>query len=309
MLEKSQELGKLFEALAKAQGELRGVPENEKVNAGRKQYSYSSLSEVISSCRDALTKNGLAISQGIGTAPETPGAVIITTILGHSSGQYIQSTLTMQAYKQEYEKPAYKSDDPQSLGSAMTYGRRYAYLAIIGVAPGEDDDGAAGTGLTHTTPPAPTKAYGQGKSSPKPTKDEKTVPREATKPTLSEIISALPGITAKPHLNNKWKADVLPYYPEGTDEYVTLYNAFKTRGTEIEYELKSKKNKKPITPKFDAGSAEFVLFITEIAKAKTVVELTDIRLRIGETFDDETVDELDRLILDRQNIIEPPIPF
>ena len=58
------------------------------------------------------------------------GRLNITTMLAHSSGQYISSTLTMTVTKL----------DPQAIGSAITYGRRYALAAMVGLAQ-EDDDG------------------------------------------------------------------------------------------------------------------------------------------------------------------------
>lgn len=90
---------------------------------------YADLAGAINSSREHLAKYELAVMQH----PFTMGDLIgITTILCHSSGQSIASTLLLKPVK----------TDPQALGSAITYARRYAYMAILGMA-AEDDDGNA----------------------------------------------------------------------------------------------------------------------------------------------------------------------
>jgi CHASE2 domain-containing sensor protein len=54
----------------------------------------------------------------------------VETILMHSSGEWISNTLLL----------ACKKQDPQAMGSAITYARRYAYQSVLGI-PSEDDDG------------------------------------------------------------------------------------------------------------------------------------------------------------------------
>ncbi|HEY4360306.1 MAG TPA: ERF family protein [Bryobacteraceae bacterium] len=89
---------------------------------------YADLESVTDACREALTANDLAVSQVF--APEdVPGTVSVETVLMHKSGQFISGTLTMTAVK----------TDPQAVGSAITYARRYSLAAIVGVVT-EDDD-------------------------------------------------------------------------------------------------------------------------------------------------------------------------
>ncbi len=79
--------------------------------------------------RQPLAENGLSVVQSIATdGPK----VTVTTLLMHSSGEWIESELTLTATK----------FDPQGIGSASTYGRRYSLAAIVGVCQ-EDDDGEA----------------------------------------------------------------------------------------------------------------------------------------------------------------------
>jgi hypothetical protein len=93
--------------------------------------TYADLSSVWESCREILAKNGLCVIQGnsVGDA----NTLIVETILIHESGQWVQSELCL---------PLSKSD-PQGVGSAMTYGRRYGLAAIVGIVADADDDGNA----------------------------------------------------------------------------------------------------------------------------------------------------------------------
>lgn len=90
---------------------------------------YADLAEVVEAVVPALNANGIGVLQFPGS---DNGEVIITTELLHESGSSVRSTLRMRPVK----------SDPQGVGSAITYGRRYSLLAMVGAAP-EDDDGNA----------------------------------------------------------------------------------------------------------------------------------------------------------------------
>lgn len=102
---------------------------------------YADLASVWAACRTPLGDQGLSVYQGIEAAGS---AVTVTTLLLHKSGEYLGSSLTMTA------NPA----TPQGLGSCITYARRYALAAAVGVAP-EDDDGNSGSNQErqHQAPP------------------------------------------------------------------------------------------------------------------------------------------------------------
>lgn len=125
----SDNLSDLFAAMAKAQGEITDA-EKDSTNPFFKS-KYADLASVRSACVPALAKHGLCVIQ----FPFAVGkSVTIVTILGHSSGQFIRANLTLSA----------KGDDAQSVGSAITYGRRYSLMAAACVATtDEDDDGNA----------------------------------------------------------------------------------------------------------------------------------------------------------------------
>lgn len=90
---------------------------------------YADLAEVVEATVPALNANGIAVMQSPGFNGEL---VTVTTTLLHESGAYVSGTLSMRPTK----------NDPQGIGSAITYARRYALLAMTGAAP-EDDDGNA----------------------------------------------------------------------------------------------------------------------------------------------------------------------
>lgn len=89
---------------------------------------YAELSDVIDAVMPALNEHGFSVLQPV--AVNNAGNVCVTTMVLHKSGQWLRSTLQMKPVK----------PDPQGVGSAITYARRYALQAVAGVAP-EDDDG------------------------------------------------------------------------------------------------------------------------------------------------------------------------
>lgn len=90
---------------------------------------FATLKSVIDATRPPLAKHGISIVQGAAAAD---GTVTVTTRLLHTSGQWIEEALTL---------PVGGKLTPQSVGSAITYARRYSLAALCGVAAEEDDDG------------------------------------------------------------------------------------------------------------------------------------------------------------------------
>lgn len=120
-------LKNLAAALCKAQADMEGA----KKDAKNPHFNskYADLASVWDAIREPLTKNGLSIVQ---LPRSMQGGVEVETILLHTSGESLSSVLAV---------PATKSD-AQGFGSALTYARRYSLMAMVGVAP-EDDDGNA----------------------------------------------------------------------------------------------------------------------------------------------------------------------
>lgn len=125
---KSTETKDLYTALAKAQGEM-GIASLSSQNPFFKTR-YADLSEIVRASRPALAKNGLSVTQQL-ISRDDGGNVLITT-LAHNSGQYIESYLRIIPPK----------SDVQSLGSYITYLRRYSYTALVGIVTGNEDDDA-----------------------------------------------------------------------------------------------------------------------------------------------------------------------
>lgn len=112
--------------IAKALIEVQKVISNAEKDAKNPFFksNYATLKSVLDATRQPFADNGLAVTQ---TMVEN---YLVTTLL-HSSGQWIRSYLPLNPTKQ---------NDPQALGSAITYARRYALAAIANITQ-EDDDG------------------------------------------------------------------------------------------------------------------------------------------------------------------------
>jgi len=132
-MQTSENINELATALAKAQGEITGALKDS-ANPFFKS-KYADLASCWDACRAALSKNGLAVTQFPTTDPT--GTYLVTSLL-HSSGQWMRSSLVVEP----------KDGTPQAMGSALTYARRYALTAIVGVAQ-VDDDGNAASGRSN----------------------------------------------------------------------------------------------------------------------------------------------------------------
>lgn len=140
-------MDKIAKALVAVQSEITNAPKESKNPFFNS--TYTDLATAVNHCRPVLAKHGLAIYQTFDGTFDAP--IIVTTLL-HESGEQIQGRLQMKPVKA----------DPQSLGALLTYGRRYSYLAIVGIAP-EDDD-------AQSAMPAKTKAAKEPEQ-PKPPTD------------------------------------------------------------------------------------------------------------------------------------------
>lgn len=126
----SETIANLAAALVKAQGEMPAVPKDS-TNPHFKS-KFASLDGIIERTKPVLAKHGLAIVQGA-AGEAAPGTVGVEMMLLHSSGEYLMSHVVMPLAK----------NDPQGVGSAITYGRRYLVAAMLSLAADEDDDGNA----------------------------------------------------------------------------------------------------------------------------------------------------------------------
>ena len=128
-MKRSDSVNELATALAKAQGEIKGAVKDSTNPHYKSQYA--DLASIWEACRAALTKHGLSVVQDPCVEGDRVG---ITTLLLHASGQWIEGDPL-------WLTP--RDISPQSAGSAITYARRYALAAFVGVAPTDDDGEAA----------------------------------------------------------------------------------------------------------------------------------------------------------------------
>lgn len=134
IVRQSEHIGELMSALAKAQSEFGSFEKTQTANAGKYSYEFETLADVLRSVRPSLSKHGIAVMQFPFTT--TPTSVLVRTMLAHGD-QWIYSDITT----------AVASADPQSIGSGISYLRRYALKSILGLAAeNDDDDGAMATG-------------------------------------------------------------------------------------------------------------------------------------------------------------------
>ena len=135
----SETIGQLADALAKCQQALTAVTPNKKNT--HLSSKYADLASVMAALRGPLGDNGLAISQGIGSGTTGP---IITTMLIHASGEWLSDTNEIPLGQGKGVSEA------QRVGSAITYGRRYGALAIVGGTVSDDDDDGGNAGAKPT---------------------------------------------------------------------------------------------------------------------------------------------------------------
>jgi len=125
----SESIANLAKALSIVQGKLT-YAKKDSANPFFKS-KYADLESVWDACRDLLSANGLAVVQLPGEYFE--GTMALTTIITHSSGEWISQQMSLPVTK----------PDAQGAGSALTYMRRYALAAAIGVVQADDDGNAA----------------------------------------------------------------------------------------------------------------------------------------------------------------------
>ena len=138
----SEQIKELATALSKAQGQFDHAQKSVKNEFFKSKYA--DLASVIDAAKKPLSDNGLSVAQNLDT--DANGNVILITMLLHSSGEFITGSYPVRPVK----------TDPQSMGSAITYARRYAFSAITGIAADDDDGNAASS---QKTPQLQTKTH------------------------------------------------------------------------------------------------------------------------------------------------------
>lgn len=131
MINQSESIANLTLALSIVQGKMSHAVKDS-ANPFFKSR-YADLESVWDACRLLLAENGLAVMQFPGLYTDHDKSMSLTTIISHKSGEFIS---------QEMSVPVTKAD-AQGAGSAITYMRRYALAAVVGVVQADDDGNAA----------------------------------------------------------------------------------------------------------------------------------------------------------------------
>ena len=124
----------LNQKFAKVLNEVPNFSTDETANAGNRTYKYLNLATLLKSIKPIFEKNGLAFTQKVtfnstGDGRQTLGT--IETIIFDDADQ-----MTVCEY------PFFVTGDPQQVGSAITYARRYSLTTVLGIFPDKDDDGS-----------------------------------------------------------------------------------------------------------------------------------------------------------------------
>jgi hypothetical protein len=128
-MNKSESIKNIAGALVKFQSSVSKVAKE--ANNPFFKSKYASLANILDTIQKPLSECGLAISQ-------FPDGNALTTIILHAdSGEWMESSYVM---------PVAKQNDPQAMGSAMTYARRYALGSILNLNIDDDDDGEKAMG-------------------------------------------------------------------------------------------------------------------------------------------------------------------
>lgn len=134
-VEMSPQIGAIATALNKAQAKLGSVHKGEQGYG----YKYADLASTIETAKDILAENELAVTQLVGQVDMQNKTGTVTTILLHSSGEFIKTESTIPLIEMK------GTNDAQNYGAVISYLRRYALQAILNMA-SEDNDASSQKG-------------------------------------------------------------------------------------------------------------------------------------------------------------------
>jgi hypothetical protein len=155
-MEKSESITKLSTALSVFQGKMASIGKDSTNPFFR--MKYASLTNIWDTIREPLAANGLSVVQGA-EHDLSEGHIVVETMLMHVSGEFVSTALPIKPVR----------DEPQGMGSALTYARRYGLSAILGLVTDEDDDAETAQKRTQQTPVTQKAPFPQSASVPAPT--------------------------------------------------------------------------------------------------------------------------------------------
>jgi hypothetical protein len=192
----SESVAALASALAKAQAELinpekslTAIIRTGRPGEGERSFRYAPLASGLDIVRKTLGQHEIATIQSTAIDKDA-GVVNLTTMLAHASGEWIASDWPV--------CPVAETSNPQRMGAALTYARRYALFTLVGIA-GEDDLDAPDL-VPPSSPtsrlPSRTPVNGRGREATKPERcaiidgEQSAVLRDRLLAEIGEIVSA-----------------------------------------------------------------------------------------------------------------------
>jgi hypothetical protein len=149
----SEKTTALCKALGEFQSQCANVAPNAEGQVGTRKFGYADLAAVIDEIKPKLAAHGLAVIQ---SPVDREGAVGVSTIITHSSGEWLDCGEILLPLKQ---------NTAQEAGACITYARRYSLSALAGIASEADTDGpqpGAGARSQRSAPPPAQPATGSG---------------------------------------------------------------------------------------------------------------------------------------------------
>lgn len=126
-MRRSDSIAELSKALTAFQKNAPKITKDKTAKIGAYSYDYADLASIWDKIRGPLADNGLSLIQSPTVLSSEPA---LCTVLAHESGEWIEDTMPLKVVQ----------DTPQGQGSAITYARRYALSAILGIVADSDND-------------------------------------------------------------------------------------------------------------------------------------------------------------------------
>lgn len=196
-MERSEQIGELVSALAKAQAEFSPALKDSSNPAYNSKYA--DLSTVIGAVRPALAKHGIALIQSNASDVDRQVAIVTTTV--YCGEQFLGTTAEAPALGRGRDGAV--RFDAQTLGAAWTYLRRYTLQGLLGIA-SEDDDG--NSLVTEQAPPPPAR---------------RPAPIAHKGPSVTDLKQWEAEFENAFDLQ-KFNADILPKFKERSNDYIKL---------------------------------------------------------------------------------------
>lgn len=174
----------LWPALLQVQGDLGGIRKDAQGNG----YRFASLTAVLDAARPALHRAGLVLTQDTTARPELGLVEVLTHLVHAATGERTTTTVAVAPSGPTRKDGTAILSEPQQIGVAITYGRRYGILCALGLAT-EDSDGAAPADRPPRQDPQP--------DAPPATPDAALAPRLAALAALASRIGSRDEVTRR----------------------------------------------------------------------------------------------------------------